>query len=92
MANKSYNLIIVTIILIILAVFMIVCSPKDTFNSKDYHIEKYTIHSGDTLWTIGKECNGDSADIREWVYAVKDLNNISSNIYPGQSINVYVLN
>lgn len=89
--NVFYEIII--FILLMFIIFTIVISPnKENFNSEEYHIEKYTVKSEDTLWTIGRDCIGDNADVRDWVKAVKTVNNITSNIYPGQSIVVYVYN
>lgn len=81
------------VIIIFITILFIIASPgKTNFNSKDFHTEKYVVKSGDTLWAIGRKCIGENADIREWTEAVAIVNNITANIYPGQSIIVYVHN
>jgi nucleoid-associated protein YgaU len=80
-------------IIIFIAILFVIVSPgKTNFNSKDFHTEKYIVKSGDTLWTIGKRCVGENVDIREWIKAIEIINNITANIYPGQSIIVYAYN
>ena len=84
---------IIIFILLISSIFIMIISPnKENFNSGKYCTEKYIVKSGDTLWTIGKNCIGDNADVRDWIEAVETVNNITVNIYPGQSIIVYVYN
>lgn len=81
------------VIIIFITILFIIASPgKTNFNSKDFHTEKYAVKSGDTLWAIGRRCIGENADIREWAEAVEIINNITVDIYPGQSIIVYVYN
>ena len=81
------------VIIIFIAILFIITSPEKTnFNSKDFHTEKYVVKSGDTLWAIGRRFIGENADIREWAEAVAIVNNITADIYPGQSIIVYVYN
>lgn len=95
-ARKTYrNVFYETIIFILfmLIIFTMIISPnKENFNSEEYHTEKYIVKSEDTLWTIGRDCISDNADVRDWIKAVEIINNITSNIYPGQSIIVYVYN
>ncbi len=80
-------------IIIFIAILFIIVSPgKTNFNSKDFHTEEYVVKFGDTLWTIGKRCVGENVDIREWIEAIEIINNTTANIYPGQSIIVYVYN
>ena len=45
------------------------------------------IQSGDTLWNLAEEFGPDDQDIREIVYEICKLNDISADsIYPGQTI------
>lgn len=80
-------------IIIFITILFIIASPgKTNFNSKNFHTEEYVVKSGDTLWAIGRRCIGENANIREWAEAVTIVNNITNNIYPGQSIIIYVYN
>lgn len=46
------------------------------------------VSSGDTLWSIADKYTN-NGDVREMVYRIKKLNNLnSSNLYPGQQIEV----
>ena len=88
--NNIYRIIFMIIIIIMITIVLLI-SNKSTFeNNSEYAIENYIVKNGDSLWSIGKNNIGDHADIREWVYSVKDLNNISNEIYPGENINIYV--
>lgn len=81
-------------IIIFLFILIIIFSMfnKTNFDGKDFYKEEYIVKYQDTLWSIGKKCVGEKIDVREWISAVKSLNNIDANIYPGQVIFVYVIN
>lgn len=81
-------------IIIFLFILVIIISLFNwtNFDGEDFHKEEYVVKYQDTLWSIGKKCIGEKVDIREWISAVKSLNNIDANIYPGQVISVYVSN
>ena len=80
------------VILLFVLIVIVVLLGKTDFNGEDFHQEEYTVSYGDTLWSIGKDCVGESVDVREWIYEVKKINNISSDIHPGQVITVFVNN
>lgn len=45
------------------------------------------VQSGDTLWNLAKEFGPDDQDVRQVVYEICKLNDISADsIYPGQTI------
>ena len=81
-------------IIIFLFILIIIFSMfnKTNFDGKDFYKEEYIVKYQDTLWSIGKKCVGEEIDVREWISAVKSLNDIDANIYPGQVIIVYMLN
>lgn len=84
-----YKIVIAVIFVILLA--LIVIPKQSTFeNDSKYSIELYTVKNGDTLWSIGKDSIGEHGDIREWIYCVEKINGISSEIHPGEKINIYV--
>ena len=46
-----------------------------------------TVQSGDTLWNLADEFGPDDKDLREVVFAICEINDISADsIYPGQTI------
>jgi hypothetical protein len=81
-------------IIIFLFILVIIISLFNgiNFDGEDFHKEEYVVKYQDTLWSIGKKCVGEKVDIREWISAVKSLNNIDANIYPGQVITIYAIN
>ena len=45
------------------------------------------VQSGDTLWNLAREFGPDDQDVREVVYEICRINDISAaSIYPGQTI------
>lgn len=76
---------IAILLFIILAMFSI-STAKD--NKETSYID-YTICKGDTLWTIAGEYTPKNKDIRQTIYEIKQLNNMTdSTIYPGQTIKI----
>lgn len=80
------------IIFLFILIIIISLFNETNFDGENFHKEEYVVKYQDTLWSIGKKCIGETVDIREWISAVKSLNEIDSNIYPGQVISVYVSN
>ena len=52
------------------------------------HTEEYVVSDGDTLWSIASEYKQEKQDVREYVYQLRELNNIDCIIYPGQTIQI----
>lgn len=87
--NNLYRVCFI-ILIVIMVILVLAVSNKSTFkDNSNYSIESYTVKYGDSLWSIGKDSIGEHADIREWIYSVKDLNNITSEIHPGDEILIY---
>lgn len=65
-------------------------SPSITTNT--HSVREVTIQAGDTLWDIAARSAQPNMDVREIVYAVKELNNItdSGSLTPGAKIKVPV--
>ena len=60
-------------------------------NKKEAEIIDYTITPGETLWSIAGEYTPNSKDVRETIYEIKKLNNMTdSNIYAGQTIKIKI--
>lgn len=85
--------IVIWIIAIIILGFVAVTKIciKVVFGATDtevVHTEEYVVSDGDTLWTIASEYKKEGQDIREYVYQLRELNNIDCIIYPGQTIKI----
>lgn len=75
------------IVLIIgLAVYGIGIRINET--SKDYIKEEYTVQNGDTLWSIAEEYADENTSLQEYIYKIKKVNNITSNLEVGQTIKI----
>ncbi len=53
--------------------------------TKQEYIE-VSINSGDTLWTIAEQYMPSDMDIRKAVHIIKNVNDIDSQLQPGQTI------
>lgn len=86
------NVIVITIIVSIFACGYAI--GRDKAENKVWHDNRTTqtvvVKSGDTLWDIAEQYKPDNIDIREYIYDIKTLNNISSTIHEGDTILVYV--
>ena len=82
---------IITILLVI-ALILILSNISLSHNNVNY--KNISIQSGDTLWSIAKfeKDNNEyfeNKDIRDIVYEIQDLNNLSSsNLKIGEQINI----
>lgn len=43
------------------------------------YYEDRVVYTGDTLWHIDSEYAGDKTDIRDYIYEIKNLNNLKSD-------------
>lgn len=50
--------------------------------------ERYTVQSGDTLWSISKEYAPENSDIRNYIYLINERNSTGANLQPGQVIEI----
>ena len=55
----------------------------------EYSEAEYTIQPGDTLWSIAEKNASKHQSIQEYVYQLKQFNNITSNIEVGQVITIF---
>lgn len=55
----------------------------------NYTEAEYTIRAGDTLWSIAEENANECQDLREYVYQLKQANNIDSTLEVGQNIIIF---
>lgn len=52
-------------------------------------VVSYIVDSGDTLWNISKQYKPEWLDIREYMFEVRQLNNISSDLQVGDTLLLY---
>ena len=58
--------------------------------TNDCATTKVYIQSGDTLWSIAEQYVPDGVDICEYMYEIRQLNNMTSgDVYAGDVITVY---
>jgi hypothetical protein len=81
----------IILLVIISSVALILFSNSLKVNGSIKKVGDYKIvfvEKNDTLWGIIKNNCSDYKDIRKVIYDIKKLNNISSNIVPGQKIKI----
>lgn len=85
--NKlRFYIFIATILMTIFTVF----SVTRAYGFKQPELKVIRINSGDTLWAIAEKYNK-KGDIREYIYELKKVNNISdSNIIAGSDLKVII--
>ncbi len=87
--RKFIQALLISILLILIISF---CLFR-VFGSNREEVEatqiKYTVCRGDTLWNIAQEYKQDNQDIRDYIYEVKKINNMTDScLYEGQVINI----
>ena len=80
---------------ILIGVFIItiitICTIHSFANNKESITTEitYTISKGETLWSIAKRYKQDNQDIRDYIYKIEKLNNMTSAmVYEGQTIKI----
>lgn len=100
--KKQNYLLMILILLIALSMTIIYFSPSilsgertlsnssnNLMNQSNVKVEDVTVKSGDTLWNIAKRYYNSNADLREIIYEIKKINNLStSDLRPGQQIKI----
>jgi uncharacterized protein YpuA (DUF1002 family) len=75
--------ILMLIVAIIITIAFVSCHKEDV----EWNTFEYTVSQGETLWEIAKEYCPEDMDCREYIYEVKELNNMTtSDLYIGQTI------
>lgn len=83
--NKKRFILAVTILMVLIITLFSHCSAMP----KNNEIESITISTGDTLWSIASEYKKPGQDVREYIYELRKLNNLTDcTIYPGQEIQI----
>lgn len=83
------TLFILSLVLALLTITPL-ASSSAFFGSSCY--ETIYVKPGDTVWKIAANYITDKDDIREKVFAIRQLNNLNNNaqVYPGQALKVPV--
>ena len=81
-------------ILIVFCVFGVDTNARSIDDYPEYkYFTNYELEYGDTLWSIAQTYMADDLDVRQAVYELCELNNISaSNLYAGMTIQVPIYN
>lgn len=83
--KKFITSISISLILIILLIVFIVTLPKEIKYTQSY--KTITVLEKETLWNIAEEYKKPNQDIRDYIYQIKELNNMdSAMIYEGQEL------
>ena len=71
---------------------IVLCNKFHTLDdvAVKYETETYIVKEGDTLWEIAEEYKPEGYEIRKYVEKVRELNDITPDIYPGQQIKIYI--
>lgn len=91
--NEQLKTGIKVIAIVSVAVLLIIAVAAAATNRQDiteFEQVEYRVQDGDTLWSIGRRCVGDTVDIREWITITSKDNHLGKYIYPGDIITVYV--
>ncbi|MGI6364475.1 MAG: LysM peptidoglycan-binding domain-containing protein [Bacillota bacterium] len=76
---------IIACLICILAVSLVVAFKVSAQAVQAQDLQTITVRQGDTLWTIAQTHRGNT-EIRKYIYKLQKLNDIGSNIYPGQEL------
>lgn len=83
--NKKRFILAVTILTVLIITLFSHCSAMP----KNNEIESIVVSTGDTLWSIASEYKKPEQDVREYIYELRKLNNLTDcTIYPGQEIQI----
>ena len=82
--NKKRFITAITIMLLRVISIFNLCFAKE-----EVLTEAYVVSRGETLWSISSEYKKDGQDIRQYIYELREINNLNDcMIYPGQTIKI----
>lgn len=95
--KKISNILLGTLLIILVIATLTVCIIRaqaiqalHNIDENDYNVITYCIGPSDTLWDLGQCFKHDSDELRSWIDAVKDLNDMeNSNLIVGKTIQLY---
>lgn len=79
--------VLMIIAMTILSIYAVAFRLNET--NIEYTEEKYTIQPGDTLWSIAEDNASEHQSIQEYVYQLKQVNNVTSDLEVGQVITIF---
>lgn len=82
---KHKRLIFILALLVTLTSKIIITTNDMKYNQSQEKLQVYIVEPGDTLWQVAKELKL-KQDVRQTVYEIRKLNDITPQIYPGQEI------
>ena len=75
--------------IIVLFLILVAIMPKKTVEAYAMKYEEYVVSTGETLWSIASENKKDGQDVREYIYELRELNDLDDcMIYPNQVIKI----
>jgi len=78
----------IRIVLLLFVAFTLLCVCVTTYSKDTHSTKKVRVYAGDSLWNIAKE-NKYPGDIRKFVYEVKKINSMDSDMLsPGDIIEI----
>lgn len=90
MKRKNHFLKATIVALSTITIISIFFMNYTTKKEKNQRYETYVVKQGDTLWSIAKKTNPDK-DPRKVIFEIREINNITPIIYPGQEILIPVV-
>ena len=95
MKAKRYKKDKIKLVMIALMIFISLIFIVHTYKkNQPTYIETYTtiyVSRGDTLWKIAEEYARPNQDIRDYIYKVKELNNMqTSSLQEGQELQIII--
>ncbi len=82
-----FTLFLTVAILVMISVTGTIFGANDAESLTKPVYTEITVQSGDTLWDLARDFGPDHKDVREVVFEICKLNDISADsIYPGQTI------
>ena len=77
---------------VVISLFCCLTQPDKQYIEwlENREITEYYVEQGETLWSIAQQYKPEFMDIREYVYEIQQLNNIS-NLYAGDIIQIYTI-
>ena len=85
--NKKRFVLSISIFLVIIISIFNLCFAKTI--EVETEEEEYVVQTGDTIWSIAGEFKNNNQDIRNYIYELRNLNNLDDCIiYPGQVLKI----
>ncbi|MBB6217951.1 hypothetical protein HNQ80_004088 [Anaerosolibacter carboniphilus] len=89
-ANKSrfsLSILILAIVISLSCILLLKLNIAEGAVEQQYY--EMCVKSGDTLWSLAKQCTPNHKDVRKTIYEISQLNHLSTpDIYPGQIIKI----